>query len=231
MCNSYFIFKVYTASKRVKQTLHTVDSSVETNRMEQVDLREDLSNKGVNILCQLEETREEKKVAHDQHEFKPEDLPSLPSTETVTKENIPEIKAEPIKQVKHPDTKKKPEASGVEKEVQKLPYLVLKSDVSQTKPQFVDKVVASNEAVSINAMPKDTGINLRKEHKMSERGTLINTYTCASFEMPKIFTHLHKIFLVLSCSACRVGKRNYLMFNFSCVKSYFCNTSETVMSD
>lgn len=185
LCNltTYFIFKVYTAPKRVEQTLHTVDSSAETEKItevEQVDSREHLSYKGVDILCQPEEIQEvyvEKKVAQDEQVFKPEDSlrkQSLPSTEAVTKEEIPEIKAKPNIQVMHSETKKSSEMSGVVKEI---PDLVLKSDVSQTKPEFVDKVVAPKEAVSAKVIPKENDIKIKKELKMPERGTLTNTLT------------------------------------------------------
>lgn len=162
-----------------------MDNSVETEKItevEQVDSREGLSYIGVNILCQLEETREvyvEKKVARDEPIFKPEDSlrkKSLLSTETVTKDEILETKAESIIQMMHSETKKKSETSGVVKEVQKLPDLLLKTDDSQTKPEFVDKVVKPKEVVSMKVIPKENDINLKDELKMPEIGTLTNTY-------------------------------------------------------
>lgn len=219
LCNltTYFIFKVYTAPKRVEQTLDTVDSSAETEKItkvKQVDSREDLSYKDIDIVCQPEETPEvyvEKKVAHDEQVFKPEDSlrkKSLSSTETVTKEEIPEIKAEPNIQMMQSETKKTSDLSGVVKEVKNLPDLVLKSDVSQTKPEFVDKVVAPKEAVSMKVIPKENDIKMKKEPKMPERGTLTNTYTCAFFGISTLFTHFIQsvLCLVLQCLLSRQAK-------------------------
>lgn len=217
LCNltPYFIFKVYTAPKRLEQTLDTVDSSAETEKVEQVDSREDLSSRGLDIVCQLEETPEvyiEKKLARDEQVFKPEDSlrkKSLVSTETVTKKESPEIKVVPNIQAMQPETKMS-DASDVVKEVENLPDLVLKSDVPQTKPEFVDQVVAPKEAASVKVISKENEIKMKKELKMPERGTLTNTYTCAFFRISTLFTHFIQsvLCLVLQCLSTRQVKRS-----------------------
>lgn len=156
-----------------------MDKSSESERITEVDSSKDLSYETVDILCQPEKPQEvtvEKTVAHDEQDFKPRDSlrkKGLPSIETVTKQEIPEIKAEPITQVKHLETKESETCSNVE-EVQKLPHLVLKSDLSQTKPGSVDKV-APKEPVKLIAKENDS--NLKRERKMAEKGTLTSTCT------------------------------------------------------
>lgn len=184
-----FIFKVYTAPNRVEHTLHTVDSSAETKitEVEQVDSIEELLYNAADIPCQPEETQElyvEKKVAKVDQVFTAEDSlrkkTSL-SQETVTKDKIPEIKAEPITQAMQSEKKKMSKTSGILKEAEKLPDLVLKSDVSQTKPEIITKVVTPKEAVSMKVTPKENDIKMKKELKMSEIGNLTNTFKCAVF--------------------------------------------------
>lgn len=212
-----FIFKVYAAPNRIEQTLHTVDSSAETEitEVEQVDSNEELSYKGDDILCQPEEAHDvyvAKKVSVDEQVFIAEDSLrkfTLPSQETVTKDKIPEIKAEPIIQKIHSETNS--ETSGVVKNDTTLPDLVLKSDVSQ-KTDFIAKVVAQKEAVSMKVIPKVKDIKLKKELKMSE----IGTFTCAIFGIFTLFTHFIQsvLCIVLHCLPSRQAKLSYVLLLF-----------------
>lgn len=176
---SYFIFKVYTAPKRVEQTLHTVAGSADTKmtQVEQVEPGGNLLHSRADIPSQIEETREmcvEQTVASDEDVVIPADFmrkKNLLSTETVTKEQICEIEAKPSVHVMHSETNKKSEASGDVENATRHPDLVLKSDVSQTKPEFSQKAVASEEVVSVKVLPQAHDIKMKKESNMSEIGT------------------------------------------------------------
>lgn len=202
-----------------------MDTCAETDRIievEQVDSSEDLSDKSVDILCQPEDTQEvfvDKKLTHIEQVFKSEDSlrkKCLPFNETVTKEEIPEIKAEPVIQAIHLETKKESETSGVVKEVQNLPHLVLKSDLSLTKPESVDKVAPKEAVYMRKIIPNENDINLKKEVKMPEKGT--NTYTCAFFGISTFFMHFIQsvLCLVLQCLPSRQAK-------LSCILLFICS--------